>query len=96
MEAYCVLTNGNFIKFNSSVIVCLSIFQEFEVSKYLYFDANDRYCLSHFSYKIFLAVGDEEGKVRLFNIRKQRATSDGRKAPLRIFKAHESAVHTVR
>ncbi|EFO28259.2 src-associated protein SAW [Loa loa] len=42
-----------------------------------------------------LAVGDEEGKVRLFNVRKQTATSDGRKAPLRIFKAHESAVHTV-
>uniref|UniRef100_A0AAF5RX61 U3 small nucleolar RNA-associated protein 15 homolog n=1 Tax=Wuchereria bancrofti TaxID=6293 RepID=A0AAF5RX61_WUCBA len=42
-----------------------------------------------------LAVGDEEGKVRLFNVRKQAATSDGKKAPLRIFKAHESAVHTI-
>uniref|UniRef100_A0A183HFR7 WD_REPEATS_REGION domain-containing protein n=1 Tax=Onchocerca flexuosa TaxID=387005 RepID=A0A183HFR7_9BILA len=42
-----------------------------------------------------LAVGDEEGKVRLFNVRKQAASSDGKKAPLRIFKAHESAVHTV-
>uniref|UniRef100_A0A0R3S4F6 ATP-dependent RNA helicase n=1 Tax=Elaeophora elaphi TaxID=1147741 RepID=A0A0R3S4F6_9BILA len=42
-----------------------------------------------------LAVGDEEGKVRLFNVRKQASSSDGKKAPLRIFKAHESAVHTV-
>lgn len=44
---------------------------------------------------MFLAVGGEEGKVRLFNIRKQTSTSDGKKTPLRIFKAHESAVHTV-
>uniref|UniRef100_A0A915PPU7 U3 small nucleolar RNA-associated protein 15 homolog n=1 Tax=Setaria digitata TaxID=48799 RepID=A0A915PPU7_9BILA len=42
-----------------------------------------------------LAVGDTEGKVRLFSVRKQSATADGRKAPLRTFKAHESAVHTV-
>ncbi|KAL3997762.1 UTP15 C terminal family protein [Acanthocheilonema viteae] len=42
-----------------------------------------------------LAVGGEEGKVRLFNVRKQTSTSDGKKTPLRIFRAHESAVHTV-
>lgn len=45
---------------------------------------------------MFIAAGDEEGKVRLFNVQKKTATSDGKKAPLRIFKAHESAVHTVR
>ncbi|VDK75783.1 unnamed protein product [Litomosoides sigmodontis] len=42
-----------------------------------------------------LAVGGEEGKVRIFSIRKETSTSDGKKTPLRIFKAHESAVHTV-
>ncbi|CAG9531079.1 unnamed protein product [Cercopithifilaria johnstoni] len=40
-----------------------------------------------------LAVGSEEGQVRLFDVRKH--TCDGKKTPLRIFKAHESAVHTV-
>ncbi|VDM99617.1 unnamed protein product [Thelazia callipaeda] len=42
-----------------------------------------------------LAVGDEEGKVRLFSLRKHSFSSDGRKAPLRIFTAHTSSVHTV-
>lgn len=43
-----------------------------------------------------LAIGGEEGKVKIFDVKNYGSSATGSKAPLRNYPAHSSAVHTVR